>query len=161
MAARSLFMGAYALKVDAKGRIAMPADFRRELEDEELNGFVAMPSLFGPELDCGGLDFARRVKRMIEQQTDPYSPQRRALNEALIGGSRRVLFDGDGRFILPTPLREHAAYDDRVVLVGLGATFQIRRGESEVPTSAQTLEIARAALIDMKNPVMPVSRRPS
>lgn len=154
--ARSLFMGAYPLKVDAKGRIAMPADFRREIERDAENdgfvGFMATPSLTGDELECAGLGLAHRVRQMIDERFDPYSEEAAALTEALIGLSRKIPFDGDGRFILPPPLRAHAGIEDRVVLIGLGSTFRIRKGEGDVALPERTLALARTALSQLKRP---------
>lgn len=158
--ARSLFTGSYALKVDAKGRIAMPADMRRCLRLEEMNGFHCVPSIVSKSLDCGGPDFLQHTYEMIAA-LDPFDPDRADLTEALISRSMPVSFDGDGRFILPQPLRAFAQIEDRVMILGFGATFQIRRGDSdEVATPEATLDRARRALGKLKNPVMSVAGAP-
>jgi MraZ protein len=155
--ARSLFSGSYALKVDAKGRIAMPADMRRMLNLEEMNGFYCVPSIMGSNLDCGGPDLLDRTYALIER-LDPYDPDRADLTEALISRSWPIFFDGDGRFILPQHLRAFARIEDRVVMLGFGATFQIRRGEAdEVITPDSTIERARRALGKLKSPAMSVA----
>lgn len=151
-ATRSLFMGAYALKVDAKGRIAMPADIRRELDIDAFDGFVATPSVTDETLQCGGLDYLDSLQTMIEERYEPFTPEAVALNRALLGQSRRIAFDGDGRFILPAPLRAHAGIEDRVVLTGLGATFEIRRGDGEETLDAATRDLARKALTGLRRP---------
>lgn len=151
-AARSLFTGAYELKVDAKGRIAMPAELRREIDTEAFNGFVATPSLTDDTLECGGLSYLRSLNEMIESEYDPYSLEGMALRRALLGQSRRIPFDSDGRFILPAPLRDHAGIEDTALLTGLGATFEIRRGVGAVAVDAETRGVARAALRHLKRP---------
>lgn len=154
-AARSLFSGSYALKVDAKGRIAMPADMRRMLDLEAMNGFHCVPSIIGKNLECGGPDMLLRSYALIER-LDEFDPDRADLTEALISRSWPIFFDGDGRFILPQHLRAFAEIEDRVHLLGFGATFQIRRGEAdEVITPESTLERARRALVKLKSPQMP------
>ena len=158
--ARSLFTGSYALKVDAKGRIAMPADMRRILNTEEMNGFYCVPSVVNKTLDCGGPDFIERIYAMIEA-LDPFDPDRADLTESLISRAAPISFDGDGRFILPQHLRNFAQIEDRVVMLGFGATFQIRRGEGdEVSVPENTIDRARRALIKLKNPVMSVAGLP-
>lgn len=155
--ARSLFTGSYPLKVDAKGRIAMPADMRRTLDLEDMNGFHCVPSMVNKHLDCGGPDFMERLYAMIEA-LDPFDPDRADLTETLISRSRPVYFDGDGRFILPQHMRAFAGIEDHVVLLGFGATFQIRRSDAdEVATPEATVERARRALGKLKNPVMSVA----
>ncbi len=158
--AHSLFTGSHALKVDAKGRIAMPASLRRSPRLEAMKGFHCTPSLVSDSLDCGGPEFIERIYAMIGE-LDPYDPSRLDLEETLLGRAEEVYFDGDGRFILSQKLRDHAHIEDRVVIFGLGATFQIRKGVSdEVTVAPATIERARLALPKLKNPVMSVAERP-
>lgn len=149
--AEALFLGSHINKIDAKGRIAAPADFRKALDLKAFNGFFCTPSLTGPYLDCGGGDLIERLQAMIAA-LDPYDPDREALNEALLGEGRRVPFDSDGRFILPQHLRDHARLDGQVYFVGLGDSFQIRSAEGAEERKAAVAERARAALSKLKNP---------
>ncbi|HXI87170.1 MAG TPA: hypothetical protein VNH64_06900, partial [Parvularculaceae bacterium] len=87
--AEALFLGSHINKIDAKGRIAAPSDFRKALDLDAFNGFFCLPSLIGPWLDCGGGDYIERLKAMIIA-LDPFDPDRTALHEALIGEARRI-----------------------------------------------------------------------
>lgn len=149
--AEALFLGFHFNKIDVKGRIAAPADYRRALDLKAFNGFYCVPSLVGPYLDCGGGGYILGLQAMIAA-LDPYDPDRAALEEALIGRSRPVPFDGDGRFILPQPLRDHARLEERVFFVGRGETFQIRSADAAEAQMADAAERARGALAKLKNP---------
>lgn len=149
--AEALFLGSHINKIDAKGRIAAPADFRKALDLKAFNGFFCTPSLTGPHLDCGGGDFIERLQAMISA-LDPYDPDREALYEALLGEGRRIPFDADGRFILPQHLRDHARLDGQAYLVGLGDTFQIRSADGAEARKSDIADRARAALSRLKNP---------
>ncbi|MBB5519244.1 division/cell wall cluster transcriptional repressor MraZ [Amphiplicatus metriothermophilus] len=149
--AETLFLGSHINKVDAKGRIAAPADFRRALKLDAFNGFYCVPSLLGPYLDCGGANFIENLQAMIAA-LDPYDPDRAALQETLIGQARPIPFDGDGRFILPQPLREHARIGERALLMGCGETFQIRDAQGAEERLAAATERARRALGKLRNP---------
>ena len=61
--ATASFLGSHINKIDQKGRVAAPADFRRALEPEK--GFFSAPSLEGPFLECGGEDWVMRQKALI------------------------------------------------------------------------------------------------
>lgn len=150
--AEALFMGSHTNRIDAKGRIASPADFRRALDLQAFNGFYCVPSLTGPHLDCGGGDYMTSLRRMIAA-FDPFDPDKEALQEALIGRARMISFDGDGRFILPQPLRDHAGLADQALFVGLGDTFQIRSAAGAAEREADITARARAALPRLRNPV--------
>ncbi|MGE0409581.1 MAG: division/cell wall cluster transcriptional repressor MraZ [Amphiplicatus sp.] len=149
--AEALFLGSHLNKIDAKGRIAAPADFRRALDLKAFHGFYCTPSLLGPFLDCGGGDYILGLKDMIAA-LDPFDPDRAALEEALIGRSRQIPFDGDGRFILPQPLRDHVKLDERAFFIGFGETFQIRSAEEAEARMSEAAERARAALGKLRNP---------
>ncbi len=151
--AETLFLGSHVNKIDVKGRIAAPAEFRRALDLDAFNGFFCTPSLTGPHLDCGGGDYVESLKAMIAA-LDPFDPDREALQEWFIGEARKITFDGDGRFILPPHFRDHAGLGENAYFVGMGDTFQIRSGEGAEERKAQIAERARAALSRLKNPVV-------
>ena len=149
--AEALFMGSHTNKIDAKGRIASPADFRKALDLDAFNGFYCTPSLYGPHLDCGGPSYIRGLQAMIGA-LDPFDPDRIALEEAMIGRTRPVAFDADGRFILPQVLRNHAGLVEQAHFIGLGEKFQIRSADEADVQLAGVLERARGALHKLKNP---------
>ena len=79
------FIGSQTAKVDAKGRIAAPADFRRALEAKGFNGFFATPNLHVPEyLDCGGPDFRVAMQDLVDEYA-ALGEDRAIMQEALIG----------------------------------------------------------------------------
>jgi MraZ protein len=51
--------------------------------------------------------------------------QVRRLQRLLMGHATECEFDGQGRILLPPPLREFAGLDKRVVLVGQGNKFEL------------------------------------
>lgn len=122
----ALFMGSHTNKIDAKGRIATPADFRKVLDTDTFNGFVCVPSLIGPDLDCGGFDLLARLQSEIEEM-DRDDPDREATEIAIMGRARRLSFDKDGRIILPKAFIEHANLDGQASFVGRGDFFQISK----------------------------------
>ncbi len=152
--AAASFLGSHTNRIDGKGRIAAPADFRRALDLASFQGFFCLPSLEGPYLECGGEDFIEGLKASIGA-LDPFDEDRRALERALLGQARPVSIDGDGRFILPEPLRGHAALEDKALFVGLGDTFQIQRPPETAAPSADDVARARAALRRLRNPGAP------
>lgn len=151
--AEALFLGRHINKIDAKGRIAAPAEFRRALKLETFNGFFCVPSLVGPYLDCGGSDFIEALQAMISA-LDPFDQDRIDLQEAVIGQARPIPFDGDGRFILPQSLRVHARLEEQVLFVGCGNIFQLKSAEGAEADLAEASKRARAALSRLRNPVL-------
>ena len=127
------FVSTFTNKIDAKGRVSIPAAFRAVLERDgyrqgESGGIYCYPSLDAPALDAGGERLAQKIDRLLAGLPD-YSNERDELSVALYGDVHVLAIDGDGRIVLPDSLREHAAVSTHVTFVGLGDKFQIWQPE--------------------------------
>lgn len=119
------FVSTFTNKIDAKGRVSVPAPFRGVLErDGYAGGIYCYPSLDAPALDAGGERLARKIDALLSSLPE-YSDERDELSVALYGDVQVLTIDGDGRIVLPEGLRQHAGLQDRVAFVGLGDKFQI------------------------------------
>lgn len=128
--AETSFLGTHVNKVDGKGRVAVPADFRRALEGDPVKGFFCLPSLKGAFLECGGGDFVSKLKSWIEPLPF-YSDDRELLEEHLLGAMRPLAFDTEGRVVLPESFREHARLVDQARFIGRGENFIIQAALDE------------------------------
>lgn len=123
------FVSTFTNKIDAKGRVSIPAPFRAVLEQDGYragggSGIYCYPSLDAPALDAGGERLARKIDDLLSGLPD-YSDERDELSVALYGDVQVLTIDGDGRIVLPEALRVHADLDGRVAFVGLGEKFQM------------------------------------
>lgn len=123
------FVSTYTNKIDAKGRVSIPAPFRAVLERDvygsaSLGGIYCYPSLDAPALDAGGERLAKKIDGLLSGLPD-YSDERDELSVALYGDVQVLSIDGDGRIVLPESLRRHAGLDGHVTFVGLGDKFQM------------------------------------
>jgi len=149
--AGALFLGSHTNKIDKKGRIAIPAEFRRALDVETFSGVVCVPSLSGPYIDCGGVDLLQRFQSMIDA-LDPYDPDREDLEIAIMGRARKLTFDSDGRIILPQILRDHMGVDGEASFVGRGSFFQLWNTGDMEERFAQAEARAKERRFVLKNP---------
>jgi MraZ protein len=125
----SRFVSTYINKIDAKGRVSVPAPFRAVLEHDRYGGGDAVgvycyPSLDAPALDAGGERLARRIDGLLRGLPD-YSDERDELSVALYGDVQVLQIDQDGRIVLPQGLRAHADIGTEIAFVGLGEKFQL------------------------------------
>ena len=120
------FVSTFINKIDAKGRVSVPAPFRAVLERDGYagGGIYCYPSLDAPALDAGGQRLADNIDRLLDGLPD-YSDERDELSVALYGDVQIVTIDQDGRIVLPELLRAHASLSTHVTFVGLGAKFQM------------------------------------
>ena len=119
------FVSTFTNRIDAKGRVSVPAPFRAVLErDGYAGGVYCYPSLDAPALDAGGERLAKKIDGLLAGLPD-YSDERDELSVALYGDVQVLSIDGDGRIVVPEALRAHAGLDAAVTFVGLGDKFQM------------------------------------
>ena len=119
------FVSTFTNKIDAKGRVSIPAPFRAVLErDGYAGGIYCYPSLDAPALDAGGERLAQKIDGLLAGLPD-YSDERDELSVTLYGDVQILTIDQDGRIVLPEGLRAHAGVTTQVTFVGLGDKFQM------------------------------------
>jgi len=118
------FVSHYTLRLDAKGRVSIPASYRGVLARDGFEGLYCYPALDLPALDAGGNALFAEIEALIAR-FPPYSEERDRFSVALYGTSETLKVDGEGRIVLTEPLKVHAGIDDTVTFVGLGHKFQI------------------------------------
>lgn len=124
----ALFLSTFTNKIDAKGRVSVPAQFRASLVNENFSGVVLYESFIN---DCvEGCDI-ERIKKLSESidNLDPFSEERDAFATAVLGGSVQLTIDADGRIILPESLLKKAQLKGSAVFIGKGSTFEIWQPE--------------------------------
>ena len=118
------FVSTYTNRVDAKGRVSIPAPFRNILAKEGCEGVFCYPTLEQEALDAGGNRLTSTIQSLLDNLS-PYSDERDHLATALFGVSEMLRLDADGRVILSDRLKAHAGISDAVTFVWLGDKFRI------------------------------------
>jgi MraZ protein len=142
------FVSTFTNKIDAKGRVSVPASYRTVLAKDGFEGIYCYPSLDAPALDAGGMRLVDKINTLVEDLA-PYSDEKDQLATALFGTSEVLSIDQDGRTILPERLREHAGITTHITFVGLGEKFQMwepRRFETHLAESRQKVRDLRKLL---------------
>ena len=126
------FRGEAENKVDSKGRVSIPAAFRRILEE----GDPDWSSGLNPNLV---IVYGRRNRKCLEgysigsieivdnlvSNLPRYSKEREILERLLNSQSIYIQLDENGRIILPLKLRKLVEIQTTAVFVGMGEKFQI------------------------------------
>ena len=118
-----MFQGAAALSLDVKGRLAIPARHREALVEASDGQLVltAHPHrclLLYPE--PAWLPIRDKVLA-----TSSLNPQSASIKRLLVGNARDETLDSAGRLLIAPELRQFAALEKQVWLVGLGSHFEI------------------------------------
>ena len=118
------FVSNTVLRLDAKGRVSIPASFRAVLARDGFAGLYCYPALDQPAIDAGGQALLAEIEALVNR-FPPYSGEREEFLVALYGRSETVTIDPEGRVVLPAELKQHAGITDAAAFVGLGHKFQI------------------------------------
>jgi MraZ protein len=120
---KSVFLGTYEKQLDGKRRVLIPQEYRTPDNGAE-HGVFCFFSIASDCLEAGGDKLMAEYVSRIEAL--PFGSDRRtALEETFYAGQRALSYDGGGRITLTEGLCEEAGLGDDVVIVGLGARFQI------------------------------------
>jgi len=118
------FLSTFVNKVDAKGRVSVPARFRDILEAQGVRALYARASTSGPAIVAGGLAWMEQLHAEVAAH-DPSSEVHDDFAYALLGDTVELSLDGEGRVGFPEELMLHAGLDGSAAFVGMGAYFEI------------------------------------
>jgi MraZ protein len=118
-----VFRGVTNLNLDAKGRMAMPSRYRDRLMETCEGRLVITVDRDGCLLVYPQPEWERIEQALMSRPN--MDRQVRRLQRLLVGHATECELDGQGRILLPTPLREYATLDKRAVLVGQGNKFEL------------------------------------
>jgi len=150
------FLGSHQNKLDAKGRVSVPASFRASLRESGGSGRQSSGRQSG-ESNGTGIELVLRPSHLhpcieawppsefatLTAPLDHYSPlsaDREDLAASLYADAYSVEADKEGRILIPDQLAAHAGLTEAVVFMGMGSIFQIwepaaaerRRAEARV-----------------------------
>ncbi len=111
-------------RIDAKGRVSVPAHFRSVVQKRGYSELYALRALDIPALDVGGLDLLDRYEQRIAQE-DPFLQTADDMSFFCHGDGMFLKLDQDGRITISDFMREHTGISSEVVFVGRGAFFQM------------------------------------
>ena len=126
------FLGTHQNRIDAKGRVSVPAPFRvalRALQDAAGTASGTPPLVLRPShahacIEAWPEPAFRQLTGPLER-LDPFSDDHDDLALALFANAYPIDMDKEGRIILPDTLAAHAGLTDTIAFVGLGRVFQI------------------------------------
>lgn len=117
------FFGTFTNKIDAKGRLSVPAPYRAVIQSRGLTSVAVHPSLFESCLEGAGID---RFENVAQKQEDSFAPAARDdLTAAVMADLRELALDGEGRIVLPAEFLTAAKLTDQATFVGATSVFQI------------------------------------
>ncbi|VAW80648.1 Cell division protein MraZ [hydrothermal vent metagenome] len=118
-----MFHGGSTVKLDAKGRLALPTRYRGEISERYEGRLMVTVHKDGCLLLYPLPEWEQIEYRLTN--TPNLDRRTRDMQRMLTGYATDVEMDGNGRILLTPRLREFASLEKTVALVGVGKKFEI------------------------------------
>lgn len=106
------FLGSFQHQLDEKGRLSLPAQYRREATDQRFVLVQAYPPALALYPEAAWLEVESRMEQMMRD------PSARMWVLSVMSNAVEVSPDGQGRILIPATLRAAAELDGQALLVG-------------------------------------------
>ncbi|RPA70102.1 division/cell wall cluster transcriptional repressor MraZ [Cyclobacteriaceae bacterium YHN15] len=118
-----MFNSRYECKVDAKGRLALPAKIKAAIPDSNGNELILRQGDDG----CLALFTQVEFKKLLHQISalSDRDPVQRLIKRSFFESMTEVELDNAGRFLIPKTFMTWAGIDKDAVLIGVGGFVEI------------------------------------
>lgn len=140
-----MFLGTHSPRLDDKGRLALPARFRPELE----GGLVICKGQDRCLYVFSGAEFGRVTDAL---RTVPMTDRRvRDYSRVLFASASHEIPDAQGRITVPPPLRQYAGLTKNCAVIGANTRIEVW----DAAAWQQYLDAAEPAFADTAEEVLP------
>jgi MraZ protein len=119
----AFFTSEYECKLDAKGRLGLPAKIKANLPEVSTNELVLRRD-FEPNLILYPMVEYRKFHAKIAALSE-FNPEQRRLKRIMFRSIAQVELDSAGRILIPKPMLAHAQLSKEALLIGTGPTVEI------------------------------------
>ena len=135
----SRFLSNVTSRIDAKGRVSVPAVFRSALAQEGVQELYCIQDFVFPAISIGGPELLDRYERQIAAE-DPFSLQANQMSLLIHGGGVFVKLDPEGRLMVTDFIRDFTGISTDVMFVGRGDYFQLWEPQAFMKAQAAARE---------------------
>ncbi len=114
-----MLIGEYKHNLDNKGRLSLPSKFRNKFSEGIILTRGIDQCIFG----FTKLEWEKVVKKLTELPLSQANA--RAFSRLILSGAYEIELDGQGRILIPEPLRIYANLEKRIVIVGMYTRIEI------------------------------------
>ena len=122
-----MFRGNHPTRVDEKGRLKVPAEFRRVIDEKYSQQFY-ITSLDGKVAQIYPFEEWERIEQKLASLST-FNPTKKKFLSRVNYWGQQVEMDGQGRLLIPQLLRESAAIKGEVAVLGNLTYLEVRNAE--------------------------------
>ena len=108
------FTGSIDAKVDEKGRVFVPSNFRKILQKEQVEALILRKDVFQQCLVLFPSEVWNAQVDVISSRTNMFSREGRDALRKVVAGAENVSLDSGGRILIPKRLLEEAGIKNEV-----------------------------------------------
>ena len=144
------FLGNIEAKTDAKGRVFLPAAFRKVLQMEGISQLVMRKDVHEKCLVLYPEHVWNEQMAFLRQKLNRWNRQQQQTFRQFVSDVEMVALDGNGRFLISKRMQKMAEIDQTVRFIGMGDTIEVWavKDEDEQFMSQEDFSNALESLID-------------
>ena len=119
------FIGDYTCKVDVKGRIILPAAFKKQMPADAQDHFVVRKDIFENCLVLFAIEDWNRQLEKIRKRINQYNREQNMFLRNFFKGTAELSLDNNNRILVPKKLMDLIGADRDVVLAGQDGRIEI------------------------------------
>ncbi len=111
-------------RIDAKGRVSVPAPFRSVLQERQIQELYGFQDFVFPAISIGGPELLERIERQLGG-LDGFSEEAHQMSLLVHGGGVFMKLDSEGRLMVTDFIRSFTGITTEVTFVGRADYFQL------------------------------------
>ena len=119
------FLGNIEAKTDAKGRVFLPATFRKMLQASGDEALVLRKDIFQDCLVLYPESVWNEQMDTLRSKLNRYNAQHQRIFRQFVSEVEMLTLDGNGRFLIPKRYQRMADIEQDIKFVGMGDTIEI------------------------------------
>jgi MraZ protein len=119
------FIGDYTCKADVKGRIILPAAFKKQMPADAQDRFVVRKDIFENCLVLYSIEDWNLQLARIRKRINPYNREHNTFLRNFFKGTAELSLDNNNRLLVPKRFMEMIGADRDVVLAGQDGRIEI------------------------------------
>lgn len=119
------FLGNIEAKIDAKGRVFLPATFRKVLQASGEENLVLRKDVFQPCLVLYPESVWNEQMDELRSRLNRWNREHQRIFRQFVSDVEAISLDGNGRFLIPKRYVDMAAISGQVKFIGMGDSIEI------------------------------------
>jgi len=119
------FIGDYTCKVDVKGRLILPAAFKKQMPADAQDHFVVRKDIFENCLVLYSIGDWNTQLDKIKKKINPYNREHNMFLRNFFKGTAELSLDNNNRLLIPKKLMDVIGADRDLVLAGQDGRIEI------------------------------------